>query len=432
MARVAIVGLGRVGFATGVALATMGHDVVGYDCDPARVKAMRSGKQPFHEKGLSEVFRKVTEAGRFEVVGDPEKVLSEANFIYICVGTPPRTDGSMDASYLRNASRTIGKAITGRKDFPVVVVKSTVLPGSTEGIVLPTVAEESSLPPDAFGLCVNPEFLREGTMVEDSLRPDRIVIGSNDRRPGDVLQKMYSSFKCTKWRCDLRTAEMVKYATNAFLATKITFANEIANICGALGLDSDKVLEGMALDPRINPKFLVPGVGFGGSCLPKDVKAVVSASKQRGYEPNLLVRVLDFNNRQALLAVEMLQKVVGELAGKRVAVLGLAFKPDTDDVRESRAIPIIEELIRRGAKVTVHDPAASLSQFGLNLPVRVAKTAKEALRDADGCIIQTQWEEYGKLGSSDFAVMRNAIVIDGRRTLDPASVPKGVIYRRIG
>ena len=432
MARIAIVGIGRVGLATGVALATKGHDVVGYDCDAARVKTINSGSQPYYERGLTGAFGRVTKAGKLSIIGEPKKALDRAKYIFVCVGTPPMTDGSMDSSYLRNASRLIGKAIGGRKDFPVIVVKSTVVPGSTEGIVLPAITEESDLPSAAFGLCVNPEFLKEGSMMEDSLKPDRIVIGSRDKRSGDLLQRVYSGFKCRKWRCDLRTAEMVKYATNAFLATKITFANEIANICGALGLDSDKVLEGMALDPRINPRSLVPGVGFGGSCLPKDVKAVVSASKQRGYEPPLLMRVLDFNNRQALLAVEMLQKETGELAGKRVAVLGLAFKPDTDDIRESRAIPIIEELIRRGADVVVHDPAASLSQFGLNLPVKVAKNTREALRETDGCIIQTQWSDYGKLGNSDFAVMRKAVVIDGRRTLDPRKLPKGVIYRRIG
>lgn len=432
MARIAIVGIGRVGLATGVALATKGHDVVGYDCDAARVKEIKSGIQPYYERGLTEAFKRVTKSGKLSIVGEPEKALDGAKYIFICVGTPPMTDGSMDPSYLRNASRLIGKAIGGRKDFPVIVVKSTVVPGSTEDIVIPAIEEASGLPPTAFGLCVNPEFLREGTMMEDSLKPDRIVIGSRDKRSGDLLQKAYSGFKCRKWRCDLRTAEMVKHATNAFLATKITYANEIANVCGALGLNSDKVLEGMALDPRIGPRFLVPGVGFGGSCLPKDMRAVVSASKQRGYEPRLLASVLEFNSRQAVLAVDMLQKEVGELGRKRIAVLGLAFKPDTDDVRESRAIPIIEELIRRGAEVVVHDPAASLSQFGLNLPVKVARTAKEALRDADGCIIQTQWSEYGKLGGSDFAGMRKALVIDGRRTLKSGKMPKGVIYRRIG
>jgi len=432
MARISIVGLGRVGLATGVAFATFGHDVVCYEIDPAKVKAISGGRQPYREKSLGEELRKAIKKGNFSATGNAGDALVGSAFYFICVGTPPLNDGSMDTSFITDASKVVGRAIKGRKDFPVVAVKSTVVPGTTEKLLTPMLMKESGLSAGAFGLCMNPEFLREGTALEDTLKPDRIVIGSGEKKPGDMLEKLYSEFDCVTWRCDIKTAEMVKYASNSFLATKVTFANEIANICDSFGLDSDRVLEGMALDSRINPKFLVPGAGFGGPCLPKDMKAVVSASKSHGYEPTLLKAVLEFNERQAVRVVNLLEEALGSLGGKHVALLGLAFKADTDDVRDSRALPIIHELLRRGAIVVAHDPAASVAEVGANLAVRQVSSARDALRGADGCIIQTSWREYGELGREDFAVMKKPVIVDGRRTLNRDKLPKGVIYRRIG
>ena len=432
MTKVTIIGVGRVGLATGVAFATLGHDVICYDIDSDRVKSIQKGKQPFHESGLSEALEKVLDTGKFTATDNSKKALTQSKFFFICVGTPALPDGSMDSNFLGQASSTIGRELRNRNDYPIVVVKSTVLPGTTENIIIPSIMKESKFLKDSFGICVNPEFLREGFALYDSMKPDRIVIGSNDDRTGNLLEEFYADFECKKWRCDLRTAEMVKYATNSFLATKVSFANEIANICEIFSINSDKVLEGMALDSRINPKYLIPGVGFGGSCLLKDVKAIVSAVKSQGYDSLLLDTVLNFNERQALRAVDLLLKQFDSLKGKHITVLGLSFKPETDDIRDSRAIPIIQELLKHKAIVTVHDPVASVTEITEILPVKTASSIKDALEKADGCIIQTSWQEYKTLTKSDFSVMKKVVVIDGRRTLSPHNLPEGAIYKRIG
>jgi len=432
MARISIVGLGRVGLATGVAFAKLGHEVACYEVDASKVDAVRGGRSPYREKILGEELRKVLKKGNFRATDNAGDALVGSECYFICVGTPPLDDGSMDTRFMTDASKGVGRAIKGRKDFPVITVKSTVVPGTTEKLVAPMLAKESGLSHDAFGLCMNPEFLREGTALEDTLKPDRIIIGSNEKRPGDVLEQVYSRFESVKWRCDIKTAEMVKYATNSFLATKVTFANEIANVCASFGLDSDKVLEGIGLDSRINPKFLVPGAGFGGPCLPKDMKAIISASKSLGYKPLLLEAVLEFNERQAARVVDMLERELSSLDGKRIALLGLAFKAETDDVRDSRALPIIHELLRRGATIVAHDPAATIAAFGTDLAVKQVSGIRDALENVDGCIIQTSWREYKELDKEDFAMMKHQIIVDGRRTLDGKKLPKGVIYRRIG
>ena len=432
MARISILGLGRVGLATGVGFAVNGHDVVCYDIDPMKVRTISAGKQPYRERGLIEAFKKTARSGNLTATSDHDYCLNGSKFYFICVGTPSTKDGSMDASYIREASATLGRAIRGRKDYPIIAVKSTVVPGTTNKVVLPIIRRTSRLSADSFGISMNPEFLREGTAFEDTMRPDRIVIGCDGNRAGDQLQRLYTDFHSVKWRCDIMTADMVKYASNSFLATKVTFANEIANMCSRLGLDSDRVLEGMALDSRIGPKFLVPGAGFGGPCLPKDLKAVISASRKSGYDPRLLREVLVFNDLQAVRIVDILQEEIGPLKGKRVAVLGLAFKPETDDARDSRAIPIIDTLLKRRAAVVVHDPHVSISGLGVNLPVREAETARDALRNSDGCILQTAWKEYGQLKEDDFGVMRKAVVVDGRRTLNRSRLPRNITYRRVG
>ncbi len=432
MTRITVFGLGRVGLTTSVAFASLGHEVVGYDINPEKVAMIAEGKQPFHEVQLPELLKKVIKSGKFTVTDKIGRSIQSSNFYVICVGTPSAPDGSMDTTQLIRASRLIGGAFKGRRDFPIVVVKSTVLPGTTDGMLAPTIKKTSGLNSASFGLCMNPEFLREGTGIEDTLKPDRIIVGSNVTKTGDLLEEFYRDFDCVKWRCNIITAEMVKYATNAFLATKVSFANEIANMCDVFSIDSDKVLEGVGLDSRINPRFFVPGVGFGGSCLPKDVRAAISESKKRGYDPRLLQSVLEFNERQALRVVDILEEEVGKIEGKRVAVLGIAFKSGTDDVRESRALPIVRELQRRGATVAVHDPIAKPEGMVFGADVEVAPTAKQALKGSSGCIIQASWDEYKKLGKTEFLTMKKAVVIDGRRTLKWDDFPKEIIYRRIG
>jgi UDPglucose 6-dehydrogenase len=337
----------------------------------------------------------------------------------------------MDDAQIRAAAKAVGRGLRDRGTPHTVVVKSTVLPGTTEEVILPTIQAQLS-GTAKFGVCVNPEFLREGAALEDALRPDRIVIGERDHGNGDALADLCGPFAAPIFRCDLRTAEMIKYAGNAFLATKISYANELANLCDRFEVDWDEVVRGLGLDPRINTRFMVPGVGFGGSCFPKDVTALVAAGKGKGYESVVLRAVLELNDRQPLRAIEILREVVGDLVGTRIAVLGLSFKPGTDDVRESRAFPIVRELMRRGANVVGYDPVAG-ANFAREMPeVELAGNLRDALRGAHGCIIQADWDEFRKLSASDFTEMARRVVVDGRRTLGRTSLGDGVVYRRIG
>ena len=428
---VAVIGIGYVGLATALSFARRGLRTICVDVNREKVDALNRGAPPFYEPGVKEALHEAIAESRLSATVDGVAAVREADYSFLCVGTPPTADGSMDPGFVRAAARTVGQGLRDRKGRHVVTVKSTVLPGTTQATVLPELREAAG-PNASFGLCVNPEFLREGSALEDALNPDRIIIGELDAASGDALEALYADHASPKLRCDLRTAEMIKYATNAFLATKVSFANELANLCDRFGVDWDEVVNGLGLDPRINPRFMVPGVGFGGSCFPKDVAAIVAAGKREGYDAALLSAVLERNERQPLRAVEILREEVGDLAGKRVAVLGLAFKAGTDDVRESRAIPIIRELTRQGAAVVGYDPVAGPA-FATAMPeVPLAKTAQDALRGAHGCIIQADWPEFRAFAAKDFAGMAAPVVVDGRRTLDRRALGGRVVYRRIG
>ena len=287
-----------------------------------------------------------------------------------------------------------------------------------------------------FGLCMNPEFLQEGSALKDSMEPSRVVVGSLDRASGDSLMRLYSPIKSEKIRTDLRTAEMIKYASNVFLATKISYANEIADICVRIGVDSDAVLKAAGMDPRIGPLFLKPGLGFGGSCLPKDVKALKDMARAEGYSPKLLAALVAINDRQPSEAIWLLEREIGPLNGRRVAVLGLSFKGGVDDIRETRAVPLITGLLAKGARVVAFDPMAMPSFIKVMPTIEYSSSAKECLRGADGCIVQADWKEFRSLGKKEFSGMRSAVVVDGRRFLDPAKVERagakylGISYGR--
>jgi UDPglucose 6-dehydrogenase len=286
-----------------------------------------------------------------------------------------------------------------------------------------------------FGLCMNPEFLREGAALHDSLHPDRIVVGGHDQRSIDTVMKVFQGFDCPKFETDLRTAEMVKYGANCLLATKITYANEFANICELFGVDVYEMMKGVGMDFRINPAFLNAGAGFGGSCFPKDVNAITATAKSKGYDPRILNAILEVNEIQPLRVVELAEKSVGSLDQKRVALLGLSFKPETDDVRYTRALPIADALVDKGADIIAYDPKATDNFKKLtDQPISYAESAKEALKDADVCIVQSDWEEIKSLLPSDFKeLMKTPLVIDGRRTFDPDTLMEnGVEYLGIG
>jgi len=419
--KISIVGSGYVGITTGVGFAELGNDVTFIDVDENKIKAINSAKPPIFEKGLEELMNKNRD--KYKATNNYESIL-DTDITFICVGTPSKDDGSIDLSFVESAAREIGKMLKRKDGFHTVVVKSTVVPGTTEEVVKPLIEKESGKRAfEDFGLAMNPEFLREGSAVDDFFNPDRIVIGVKDDKTREVLEMLYSPFNCPKLVTDIKTAEMIKYASNAFLATKISFANEIGNICKKLGIDAYEVFKGVGLDHRINPAFFRAGIGFGGSCFPKDVKALIAKARDVGEEPKLLKAVMDVNEGQPMRLIELLKKHIPNLRGKKVGVLGLAFKPDTDDIRESRAIPIVEELLKEQAEILAYDPKAMDNFKQLFPQIRYAETPNEVL-NADAVLIVTEWKEFEQL---DY---KGKIVIDGRRVekAREAAIYEGVCW----
>ena len=432
--KICIVGAGFVGLATGVMFGKLGHEVVCADIDQTRVTAVNSGKSPFFEPPLEKELSRLVKRSRLSATTDVVRAVFEGEIIFLCVQTPSLPSGRIDIRPLKAASNTIGLAIRRCKDYKVVVVKSTVVPSTTDSVVLPILERSSGKKAGkGFGLAMNPEFLQEGSALRDSMQPSRIVIGALDKRSGDVLAKLYAPLRAETVRTDMRTAEMIKYASNAFLATKISYANDIANMCVRFGIDSESVLAAVGMDPRIGRLFLKPGLGFGGSCLPKDVKALKNKARSEGYSSRLLSTILAINEAQPSEAVSMLENAIGALGGKRIAVLGLAFKGGVDDIRETRAVPLIEVLRSRGAEVVAYDPLAAKS-FAMTIPdLELASSAAKCLKGVDGAIVQADWEEFRRLGKKEFSSMRTQVIVDGRRFLDPDKVRKaGARYLGIG
>ncbi|PIV68714.1 MAG: UDP-glucose 6-dehydrogenase, partial [Euryarchaeota archaeon CG01_land_8_20_14_3_00_38_12] len=399
-----------------------------------KVENLNMGIPPFYEQGLDRMLKKLVNKGLIKGSTELEKNVKNSDVSFICVGTPSLPDGSISLKYVKDVAKEIGKASKEKNDYHVVVVKSTVIPLTTEKIVLPLIEKYSKKKiGKKFGVCMNPEFLREGNALNDALHPDRIVVGEYDKKSGDTLMKLYKNFKCRKMRTNLRTAEMIKYASNSFLATKISYANEMANICEKFGVDVYDVMKGVGLDKRIAPYFLNAGCGFGGSCFKKDISAIVAASKSKRYKPKLLEKVLEMNETQPFQLIRMAESVLGNLKNKKIALLGLSFKPDTDDVRETRALLIAKKLLKKGVKIVAYDPKAMENFKNLINGIDYAKNAKDALKDADACIIQSDWKEFKELKIEDFKRMRKQIVVDGRRTFDPEILLRnGIIYRGIG
>ncbi len=433
MTRIAIVGTGHVGLVYAVAFTLQGHTVVGTDVIAEAIASLQRGKPSFYEPGLEAALSRARKTKRLSFSLEIAAEVSKAEAIFLAVGTPSREDGSIDTSFVEAAARTVGEGMRAAKGYQVVTVKSTVVPGTTETVARPALEAASGKAAGRdFGLCMNPEFLREGSAVEDALKPDRIVIGSLDKRSGDALTRVYAKVKCKKLRTDLRTAEMIKYATNSFLATKVSFANELANLCDVFGgIDVDHVVEGMGLDPRINPRFLKAGLGFGGSCFPKDVQALRAAGRARGYDPRLLTATVDVNDAQPGRAVKLAEEAVGDLRGKRVTILGLSFKGGSDDLRESRAIPLALALLEKGAQVVGYDPEANAAFRAAVPKAEIAPDVPSALAGADVCIVHNDWSQWRKLRARDFAGMRGKVVIDGRRILDRKALA-GVQLRVLG
>lgn len=411
--RISIVGTGYVGLVTGACFAKLGHDVTCVDINSERIEKINHGIAPIYEEGLDELLRNAIARKKLRATGDLNEI-KNTDISFICVGTPSGLLDYIDLKYVEGVAIEIGKILRFSNKFHTVVVKSTVVPGTTEFKVKPLLEKHSKKKAGKdFGVAMNPEFLREGKAVQDFLKPDRIVIGSIDKRSKEALLKLYEGFDCPIMTTDPRTAEMIKYATNSFLVTKISFINEIGNICKELGIDVYDVSKGIGMDSRISPKFLNAGIGFGGSCFPKDVKALVGKAKEAYYQPTLLNAALEINDAQALRLVELLERKVGRLVGKKVAVLGLAFKPGTDDMREAQSIKIIHSLMQKDAKVFVTDPKAlgeARKIFGEHENLVYCKTPEEAVKNCKYVLIVTEWDDYRRK-----KLYKGKIVIDGRR-----------------
>ncbi|HJK75046.1 MAG TPA: UDP-glucose/GDP-mannose dehydrogenase family protein, partial [Methanocorpusculum sp.] len=378
-----------------------------------KVAAINRAESPIYEVGLDILLKTHISANlRATTQYTP---IQTSDVIFIAVGTPPNPDGSANLSYITAAAEAIADELSkSHTEYPVIVVKSTVPPGTTKNLVEPIIRRKN--PDLSFGICMNPEFLREGRAVEDFLHPDRIVVGSSDPETIRIMHELYTGITAPIIDVDPTAAEMIKYTSNALLATKISFANEIGNLCKQLGINVYEVMTGVGMDSRVSPKFLNAGCGFGGSCFPKDVSALASIAQEHGVTPTLLNAVLAVNDSQPLRMVELLETRIGSLLGKRIAVLGLAFKDNTDDVRESRSIPVIEALRRKGAVPVLFDPMAMDTMKAVFPDEEYAPSAATALTHADGCLVMTEWPEFAKL-SSEFDAMRERVIIDGRHIL---------------
>jgi UDPglucose 6-dehydrogenase len=439
--KISVLGIGYVGLCTAVGFASKGYNVIASTHDTEKAAKINQGIPPFHEPNLQNLLEKVIKNGYLKcLIDQAEKVVLETDLTFNAVGTPSRPDGNIDLQFIETSSRDMGKALHKKSTYHMVVIKSTVIPGTTQDLVKPILEKESKKKcgPD-FGLCMSPEFLRQGSAFEDTMHTDRIVIGEYDKKSGDTLENLYKDFYAKNApptiRTTLSTAELIKYASNSLLATKISFINTIANICEKIpGADVKTVATAMGLDKRIGPLFLNAGLGYGGSCFPKDVKALMAYSKNLGYPLKLLDAVEDVNKTQPLKAIQFCKEQLGNLEGKRIAILGLAFKADTDDMREARVIPIINQLLEEGANVTAYDPVAiPVAKVIFQNKIQYAPSAIGCLKKADCCIIVTEWPEFKKLMPEDFTRnMKQPVLIDGRRIYDPKIFSRKMKFVAIG
>jgi len=431
--KICVVGSGYVGLVTGACLADFGMTVTGVDKDAAKIAALERGEIPIYEPGLEEIVAKNVRAGRLRFTTDLGPAIREAKAVFIAVGTPPLPDGRADLSFVRQVAESIGENLNGYK---VVITKSTVPVGT--GQMVEQVVRERSGGGQEFAVVSNPEFLREGSALEDFYHPDRVVIGARDPRAVDVMLEIYAPLKAAGVPfviANVESSEMIKYASNGFLATKIAFVNEVAELCEAVGADVETVARGMGLDNRIGPKFLHPGPGFGGSCFPKDTRAVAQIAEEHGLRFEIIDAVLSANERAKRRMVPKIEAAFGGLAGKTVAVLGLAFKGETDDMRESPAIPIVEGLLAAGAQVRAYDPAA-MEQARPLLPAGVvyATDAYDAAQDADGAVIATEWNQFRALELERLrGLLRRPLLVDLRNLYEPERVAAaGFRYVSVG
>jgi UDPglucose 6-dehydrogenase len=434
--RVGVIGTGHVGLVTAGAMASIGHEVVGFDNDEAKVAVLQDGTMPFYEPGMADLLHDQEQAGRLRYSTDPRDAIAEKDVVFICVGTPSREDGSPNLSYVQQAASSVAEHATGT----IVVAEKSTVPVRTGQRIRETLALEARARGNgvAYEVASNPEFLREGSAVADTLRPDRIVVGAESEAGHEVMRRLYepllAEHECPYVATDVRTAELIKHASNAFLATKISFINAVARICERAGADVETVADAMGHDARIGRAFLNAGLGYGGSCFPKDVRAFVHIADELGYDFGMLRETERINREAHSWPVQELRRMLWNLEGKTIAILGLAFKPNTDDIRDAPALRVIEELLAEGAHVRAHDPAAMPQVARIYPDVTLVDKAEEVLRDAHAVVVCTEWDEYRGMSPERIAeLLAYPVAVDARNAWDAdAMARQGLNVARVG
>lgn len=427
--KVCMIGTGYVGLVSGTCFAEIGHDVVCVDNDKAKIDTLKSGGIPIYEPGLDELIAKNVKAGRLSFTTSIREGVEKSLFLFIAVGTPPKEDGQPDLSSIEKVAADIGSAMN---EYKIIIEKSTVPVQTSKWVRM--VIERFSKKVRDFDVASNPEFLREGSAISDFLHPDRVVLGVESKRAEEKLLELYKPIDAPKIVTDIASAELIKHASNSLLSTKISFINAISIICDKTDADVLKVAEGVGLDKRIGREFLNAGVGFGGFCFPKDIRAFISIAERLGYDFRLLKAVEDINLEQMLRAVDKLETMLWNLRDKKIGILGLAFKPNTDDMRYAPSITIIRELQKRGATVKAYDPVAIERAKKIMPDIQYCNNAYEVAEDVDGIVLVTEWEEFRTLDLKKMkARMRQPVFLDGRNVFEPEKMKDvGFIYTGIG
>jgi UDPglucose 6-dehydrogenase len=428
LSHITVVGAGYVGLTTAACMADLGNEVCVIDIDADKIRMLRRHRMHFYEPGLQEVVERNARAGRLQFTTSYAEAIPGAEVAFIAVATPEGEGGEANLNYVERAAATIAENLTG----PIIVVNKSTVPIGTGDVVSDVIRRTNTRFP--VEVVSNPEFLREGSAIRDFMEPDRVVIGAHHREAAEQVAKLYEPLNAPILIYNIYTAEMVKYASNAFLAARISFINEISRICERVDADAKLVAEGMGLDRRIGPHFLDAGIGYGGSCFPKDVKALAAIAEKYDYHPELLNAVMDINRDQRRLAVEKLRECLGTLRGQVVGLFGLSFKPNTDDMREAPSLEIAAELLKKGATVRAYDPAAAEKAKLLMPGVEYRRNAYAVAKGADGVVVVTEWNEFRQLDLAKLKrTMRRPVLVDGRNIYDPAHMRSlGFVYRGIG
>jgi UDPglucose 6-dehydrogenase len=419
--KIGIIGLGFVGLSLAAVLGSKGYHVIGIDSNKIKISEIISGRSPFYEPGLEIVLKNAIKK-KFSVTSKISEEVKNCKLIFVTVGTPQLKNGKINLSMIKQVSKTIGIELKYSKINPIIIIKSTVTPGTTKNVIIPILEKESGKKVDKdFGVISNPEFLRESNAIEDTMNPHIVVLGGEKNSYRNYLKKFYKENHPTApiIETNNQTAEIIKYANNSFLATKISFINQIASICETIsGANVQDVASAIGLDPRIGNLFLQAGPGYGGSCLPKDVKAIINFSKNQGINSILFKAVEEINQQQVKSIIKNVEKLLGNIKGQKITILGISFKPFTDDIRDSVSIELINQLLKKNAIISVHDPKALKKTKGIyGNKIMYSKSIRNSLKNSQCCILLTPWPEYKKISNNEIKVMKKKIIIDTRRML---------------